>query len=171
MKSLEIVFLKSARADSRQRSPSGRSQAPCPPPKGLAGDTAVTSARLTGLGREGGGRNTEGRGWERLKVGKKVWVERILRASTRGCAGTPGRGRWEKLWLICSEVFPAMSHIYLAFPCTNPCKKKKKKKRRILPGMHERARNKPRRLGGARLDELCGDLGIKRPSSHSATVP
>lgn len=141
MKSLEILFLKSASALSHSRS------VPTPvPPRRRAGGASRPLAwtghphpprggrqefgKAVGFSWEGGGRSTAGRGWEELKVGKKVWVERILQASTRGCSGTPGRGRWEKLWLIFSEVSPAMSYIYLAFPCANP-------------GPHTKAANSP----------------------------
>lgn len=98
-----------------------------------------------------------------------MWVERILQACTRGCSGTPGRGRWEKLWLIFSEVSPAMSYIYLAFPCANP-------------GPHTKAANSPldaqesckqtsQAEGGIQLNEVCGELEFKTCSSHSLPVP
>lgn len=142
MKSLEILFLKSASALSHSQSvptlvrpvrqgwgsipAPGPDRPPTPPPQGGRQEFG----KAVGFSREGEGRSTAGRGWEELKVGKKVWVERILQASTRGCSGTPGRGRWEKLWLIFSEVSPAMSYIYLAFPCANP-------------GPHTKAANSP----------------------------
>lgn len=126
MKSLEILFLKSASTLSHSRSlltpasPPHRRPAGASRPRAPAQPGHREAGKGVGFSWEGGGRNTAGKGWEELKVGKKVWVERILQASTQGCSGTPGRGRWEKLWLILSEVSPAMSYIYLAFPCANP---------------------------------------------------